>query len=117
MDSPLYNSHPDDPQKMMRKSPPEHQAEGLAPRTITSVSFALKRAECGTEPGREQVNVTGVQIKDETKPWPFCEFVRGDPVGTWDCQEIPVGYNLVGFHGTLSKYQGREEMHYGKDDD
>ena len=45
--------------------------------------------------------MTGVQLFDGIKDWPFSELVRGDPVGTWKYVDIPEGWNLIGFHGTL----------------
>ena len=90
----------------MQKSVPEHPAR-LAGHRITNVRFAVKREPSSTdlEPGRDFVSVNGVQIWDDKLSWPLKEFVRGDPVGTWDSQEVPEGYNLVGFHGIMSKYQ------------
>ena len=117
--SPMFNSHPDD-EIVLRKSPPEHTAcldNASGTKRITRVSFAIKRVPASHEPNREEVQVTGVRFNDGVTQWPFVEFVRGDPVGTWDSQDVPEGSTLVGFHGIMSKYVvGGGEYHDVRED-
>lgn len=103
--SPFFNSHEITQSDLIRKSPPVHQARNLEAKRLTKVSIALKTTEANTVSAKEHIMMPGVQIYDDKTAWPAIEFVRGDPIGTWDSTEIPSDCTLVGFHGEMTRYE------------